>query len=374
MASSFTLSVYPWVYKAQYQEDGSWTQEHVEKPHLSPAEEQALPLEERQALEAQRNSFAELPLVNYTTQYGMGCFEGLKAFPQPDGRLKIFRPDQNGRRMNASMKGLQMPAYPVDLFVNANIELVRRNYRIGFYPAYDPSWKETGFMTGKAVYLRPFSYSEPGIGLNLSRKPWVIIVATEVGSYFDPDSRSKAVTTDKVRATTGGTGWIKCDSNYVIPTLEKFKVQEEGYMEAVFLDAKEQRYIEEGSSCNIFFYLKSGVLVTPELGDRILPGVNRKSVIELAQDLGVTVEERQITIDEALDEGAECFVTGTAAGVAYLESLTHKGRTAVYNNGEIGDLTRQLRDTLKGIQYGNIEDRFGWMYEVPVGEPAAAGI
>ena len=373
MASAFTLSVYPWVYKAQYQESGSWTEEHVEKPHLSPAEERALPVEERQALEAKRNSFPELPLVNYTTQYGMGCFEGLKAFPQPDGSLKIFRPDENAKRMNASMAGLAMPAYPVESFVDAGIEMVRRNYEIGFYPAYDPGWKDQGFLTAKAVYIRPFSYSEPGIGLNLSKKPWVVMVATEVGSYFDPDASSRAITTDKVRATAGGTGWIKCDSNYVIPTLEKYRVQKEGYMEAVFLDAKEQRYVEEGSSCNIFFYLKSGTLVTPELRDTILPGVNRKSIIQLARDLGVNIEERQITIDEAVNDTAECFVTGTAAGVAYLESITHNDKTAVFNNGDIGDFTRELRDTLKGIQYGSVEDRFGWMFDVPVGQ-AAAGV
>ncbi len=372
MASSFTLSVFPWVYKAQYQEDGSWNEEHIEKPHLSPAEERALPAAEREALQAKRNSFPELPLVNYTTQYGMGCFEGLKAFPQPDGTLRLFRPEENATRMNASMKGLDMPAYPANMFVDAAVEIVRRNYQIGFYPAYDPTWKETGFMTGHSVYIRPFSYSEPGIGLNLSKKPWVIMVSTEVGSYFDPEARSKAITTDKVRATSGGTGWIKCDSNYVIPTLEKYRVQREGYMEAIFLDAVEQRYVEEGSSCNIFFYLKDGTLVTPSLEDRILAGVNRKSIIELARDLGVTVEERPITIDEAMENSAECFVTGTAAGVAYLESITHKDTITILNNGDIGDFTRELRDTLKGIQYGNIEDRFGWMVKVPVAEAAAA--
>ena len=364
MASSFTLAMYPWVYKAQYQDDGSWTETYDEKPHKSPTEEAALPPEKRRALQGSRNSFPELPLVNYTTQYGMGCFEGLKAFPQKDGSLAIFRPDENGVRMARSMEGLLMPVYPADLFVEACVEATRRNHRLGFSPDYDPAWEKTDFVDGHAIYIRPFSYSEPGIGLNLSSKPWVVMVETEVGSYFDPEADAKAITTDKVRATPGGTGWIKCDANYVIPTLTKKSVQKQGYMEAIFLDAAEQRYVEEGSSCNIFFLLSNGTLVTPSLEDTVLPGINRKSVVDIARSKGVKVEERRVPIDEVMDDAVECFVTGTAAGVAYLESIEHHGTTRVFRDGKVGELTHELRSTLKGIQYGTVEDDFGWM--VPV--------
>lgn len=364
MASSFTLAMYPWVYKAQYQDGGSWTEEYDEKPHKSPTEEAALPADERLKLQGSRNSFPELPLVNYTTQYGMGCFEGLKAFPQADGSLAIFRPDENGVRMARSMEGLMMPVYPADLFVAAAVEMTRRNQHLGFAPKYDPAWEKTDFTDGHAIYIRPFSYSEPGIGLNLSSKPWVVMVETEVGSYFDPEADAKAITTDKVRATPGGTGWIKCDANYVIPTLTKKSVQKQGYMEAIFLDAAEQRYVEEGSSCNIFFLLSNGTLVTPSLEDTVLPGINRKSVIDIARSKKVKVEERRVTIDEVMDDAVECFVTGTAAGVAYLESIEHRGKTRVFRDGKVGELTHELRSTLKGIQYGTVEDGFGWM--VPV--------
>ena len=364
MASSFTLAMYPWVYKARYGEDGSWSEELNEKPHRSPREEAAMPESDHQELLAARNSFPELPLVNYTTQYGMGCFEGLKAFPQADGSLRVFRPDENGARMARSMEGLMMPAYPADLFVAACVEMTRRNQELGFAPVYDPEWEKADFTDGRSVYIRPFSYSEPGIGLNLSSKPWVVMVETEVGSYFDPDADAKAITTDKVRATPGGTGWIKCDANYVIPTLTKKSVQKKGYMEAIFLDATEGRYVEEGSSCNIFFQLSGGALVTPSLEDTVLPGINRKSVIDLARARGVKVEERRITIDEVMDDAVECFVTGTAAGIAYIESVEHKANTRVFRDGKVGELTHELRQTLKGIQYGTIEDSFGWM--VPV--------
>ena len=364
MASGFTLSIYPWVYIAQHQEKNSWTESYIEKPHKTPAEEAAMTEDDRQLLLAKRNSFPELPLVNYTTQYGMGCFEGLKAFPQPDGNLSIFRPDENAKRMRKSMEGLLMPAYPEKLFVDAVVTLVKRNFDLGFAPAYEKTWEAEHFLSAMSVYIRPFSYSEPGIGLNLSKKPWVVMATTPVGSYFDPDLPAKAITTDKVRATPGGTGWIKCDANYVIPTLVKKQMEAKGYMEAIFLDSVEQRYVEEGSSCNIFFYLKNGTLVTPALEDRVLPGINRKTVLQLARDMGVKTEERRISIDEAMADAAECFVTGTAAGVSYIESIEHKGKTSVFAGGKMGELTTQLLHTLKGIQYGAVKDTHGWM--VPV--------
>jgi branched-chain amino acid aminotransferase len=359
----FTLSVYPWVYAAKYTNDGSWIENYSEKPHLTPAEEARLSPAELEELLGKRNSFPELPLVNYTTQYGMGCFEGLKAFPRKDGTLALFRPDKNGERMARSMAGLKMPAYPAELFVRAVRTIVARNASIGFAPSYDPEWEKDDFLSGHSVYLRPFTYAEPGIGLGLSSAPWVVIVSTPVSSYFR-EGNSKAVTTDKIRAFPGGTGWIKCDANYAVPTLVKKEAESRGYMEAVFLDASEGKFVEEGSSCNIFFVLKNGTIVTPDLSDTILPGVTRMSVLELARSLGMKTEERRISIDEVLDNAAEAFVTGTAAGIAHIESITHKNRTAVFNDGRIGKVTRELLVTLKGIQYGAREDTFGWMMPV----------
>ena len=218
-------------------------------------------------------------------------------------------------------------------------------------------------MSGHSVYIRPFSYSEPAIGVSLSSNPWVVIVTTPVGSYFRPGN-AKAVTTDKARATPNGTGWIKCNANYVIPALAKTEAEAAGYMEVIFLDALERTYIEEGSSCNIFFHLKNGTLVTPELGDTILPGINRSSVIALAEELGVTTEERKISIHEAMEDAKEAFLTGTAVGVSYIESITHQEKTVVFGDGTMGELTMALQRTLKGIQYGSLEDNHGWMMPV----------
>jgi branched-chain amino acid aminotransferase len=357
----FSLALYPIAYRARF-DGAAWHEEYIEQPHKTPAEEAKLSAEALGELNEKRNCFAGVPLVNYTTQYGMGCFEGLKAFPQKGGELRIFRPDENAARFARSMKGLGMPSFPEDLFVAACREVSSRNAELGFRPQYDAKWEKDGFSSAQGVYLRPFSYAEGGIGVGISERPSVFIVANPVGSYFKPGSTS-AVTTEMVRATHKGTGWIKADSNYVISALAKKQAEDSGFMEVLFLDAVERKYIEEGSSCNAFFYLKSGELVTPELGDTILPGITRKSVIVLAREMGVKVSERKISIDEVLSDAKECFFSGTAAGVSFVESVTHKGQAAKFGTAA-GELTVKLQAELKGIQYGTVADKRGWMMKV----------
>ncbi|OHE70780.1 MAG: branched-chain-amino-acid transaminase [Treponema sp. RIFOXYC1_FULL_61_9] len=359
---AFSLNSYPFAYRAKFAAP-AWNEEWIEKPHRSPAEEAAMGEAERDALAASRNCWSDMPLVGYTTQYGLGCFEGLKALPQKDGGLAIFRLDRNAARFHNSMTGLLMPGFPEKLFVAACVEAVRKNAALGFRPAYKSEWEKDSFMSADSVYIRPFAYSEGGIGVAPSKEPFVVVITTPVSAYFSAGT-TKATTTDRVRAMPHGTGWIKAASNYVISTLAKKEANDAGFMECVFLDGREGKYLEEGSSCNIFVRLKSGELVTPELGDTILPGITRSSVIELARDRGVKVTERKVALEEAMGEGAECFVTGTAAGVTPIESLTHKGKTAVFSGGKVGELTAALRDQLKGIQYGTVADTKGWMVRV----------
>jgi branched-chain amino acid aminotransferase len=359
---AFGLNSYPVAYRAKYGQNG-WTGEYLEKPHKTPEQEAALAKAEQETLSDSRNRYDDMPLVNYTTQYGLSCFEGLKALPQKNGGLAIFRPDRNGARFYQSMKGLYMPPFPAETFVEACAETVKRNARLGFRPRYQPEWEKNSFATADSVYIRPFTLAEGGIGVNISREPWVMIVTTPVSSYFS-GGNSDAVVTDRIRATPKGTGWIKAASNYVISALAKHEAQEAGFMECIYLDAVHRKYVEEGSSCNIFFYLKSGELVTPELGDTILPGVTRASIIELARDRNIQVTERKISIDEVLSEGKECFVSGTAAGATPIGSLTYQGKKTVFNGGAVGELTAEMRDTLKGIQYGTLPDTKGWMLTI----------
>ena len=367
MAAEFSLSIYPWVYLSKF-EGHAWVPEYVEKRHLSPAGEEALPDAERERLYRERNEFPGLPLVNYTTQYAMACFEGLKAFPQPDGSLKLFRPRENAIRMKRSMEGLYMPGVPVDEFVAAARGVVARNQAIGFAPAYEPAWERDDFGSGHSVYIRPFSLAEGGIGVNLSQAPWFVVISTRVGSYFS-EGTSATITTRRVRATPGGTGWIKCSANYVTSALAKREAEVAGYLECVFLDAEHHRYVEEGSSCNLFFVLGDGRLVTPELGDTILPGITRRTILELAAEEGMAVEERPVAVEEVLDDAVEAFGTGTAAGVTFFSSLRHGDSEKVFGDGAIGPVAHGFLKTLKGVQYGALEDRHGWM--VPVADDAA---
>ncbi|MDR1908500.1 MAG: branched-chain-amino-acid transaminase [Spirochaetaceae bacterium] len=361
---AFNFNSYPVCYRARYSaESASWTGEYLEKPHKSPEEEALLDKAGAQALADARNLYPDMPLVTYTSQYGLGCFEGLKALPQKDGGLAIFRPGENAARFYRSMKGLYMPPFPQDSFLEAVLEVVRRNAALGFRCAYDPAWEKDSFINADSVYIRPFAMSEGGIGVNIAREPWVIVVATTVSSYFSPGTPA-AMVTERIRATPRGTGWIKAASNYVISALAKHEAAEQGFVECIFLDAAERKYIEEGSSCNVFFYLKSGELVTPELGDTILPGITRASIIELARDQGVRVSERKVSIDEVIAEGKECFLSGTAAGATPITEISYQGRRTVFNGGKTGDLTAAIRDTLKGIQYGALPDPKQWMVRV----------
>jgi branched-chain amino acid aminotransferase len=317
---------------------------------------------ERNAVYAKRNVFG-LPLINYTSQYALGCFEGMKAYPRKDGSLSVFRPDRNAKRFYDSMVGLYAPGFPVDLYLKATIEFLKRNRELGYIPAYDSEWEKDNFAGASAVYMRPFMYSEGAIGVGISKAPYVIISATTVSSYFKATNH-KAVITNRIRATPNGTGWIKCASNYVTSALAKKEAEDAGFMEVVFLDAVKREFIEEGSSCNIFFRLKSGELVTPALGDTILPGITRSSVISLARSEGVKVSERKISIKEVVKKCVECFVTGTAAGITPIESVTWKGKEYAFPAGVSGELGTKLQAKLKGTQYGTVADINGWNVQV----------
>jgi branched-chain amino acid aminotransferase len=359
---AFALNTYPITYRARFS-NVKWSSVYLEKPHKTPEEEAAMNEHDRAAIENSRNMYGDMPLVNYTSQYGLACFEGLKALPQKDGGLAIFRPDRNASRFARSMEGLCMPPFPEKDFLEACIETVKRNFHLGFYPRYKSEWEKDSYMTPDSVYLRPFTIAEGGIGLNLCAEPYVMVINTPVSAYFSSGS-SDAVVSDKIRATPNGTGWIKACSNYVISALAKSEALKDGYMECIFLDATHRRYIEEGSSCNIFFYLKSGELVTPELGDTILPGITRASIIELASDKGIVVSERKISIDEAMEEAKECFVSGTAAGATPITSITFQGKKVQFGGGKVGKFTAEIRDTIKGIQYGKLPDKKGWLVRV----------
>lgn len=356
---AFNLEMYPIVYMAQYhQQTKRWDEKWHVSDHVALAELQKMNDHERQRIFAQRNNLP-LPGVSYTNQYGYGCFEGMKAFPQKNGGVALFRPQRNAERFANSMRGMMCEPFPPELYLAAIAEFIRKNAELGYVPAYNAQWENDNYSSASAVYLRPFMNSEGAIGVGIAHEPIVIICATTVSSYFK-GGNTKAITTKRVRAMPFGTGVLKCSANYVISALAKKEAENAGYMEVIFLDGCERKYVQEGSSCNIFFLLKNGTLITPEIGDTILPGITRSSVIDLARERGITVEERLVTLAEILDNSAECFVTGTAAGLTPIESITHENREHIFNNREIGNLTADLQKELKGIQYGLLTDKNAW--------------
>ena len=359
---AFSLNIHPWIHICKY-ENGKWTGDFLKQDNYDAKAESLMTPEEHRKLMIKRNSIPGIPLINFTTQYGIGCFEGLKAFPQPDGTLKVFRPDRNTSRMAASMKGLRMPPIDEKLLLDGILGTVRRNSRLGFAPTYKSKWEKNHWGTAEAIYIRPFAYSEPGIGIDLSRNPWVITVCTSVSNYFASEN-SAAITTKRIRATPNGTGGMKITANYTISALAKAEAIDAGCMEAIFLDATHREYIEEGSASNFFAVFPGNKVVTPLLHDTILPGINRSSVIDLLKQRSLEITERDVSIHEVLDNSIECFVTGTAAGIIPLSSITHESRKITLQGTKENSLSNSLLKELKGIQYGAIKDLNNWMMEI----------
>ncbi len=363
--AAFFFNPYPFRYFAKYKSqdtDSTWKEEVEELANLG-TEESQVSKERRAELAEERNYTGNFPMVNFSSQYGLSCFEGLKAYPQADGSFALFRPEKNAERFHTSMKALYMPPFPVEQFLTATKKLILLSRDKGFFPRYDAEWEKNHFSTALAMYIRPFTYPEGGLGLNISENPWVLMYISEVGNYLDIEEVPSLVTSEKIRATPHGTGAVKCSSNYVISILAKKDAKKAGFTEALFLDM-ERKHIEECSSCNVFFVLNDNTIVTPPLGDTILPGITRDSAITLARDAGHTVVERKISIEEVFDNTKECFASGTAVGVEHFGKLTHKGKLKTFGDGTVGPVATYLQTTLKRIQYGLQEDKHDWLIPV----------
>lgn len=293
-----------------------------------------------------------LPVVNYTNQYAFGCFEGMKAYTTKDGKISIFRPEMNAARFAKSMEGLYMEPFPPEKYLAATIELAKRNR--DEFPAYDEDYSE-------AVYYRPYTCGEEGIGVNIPKDPYVVFVLTKVGAYYKGGLQAlRVVVSDRIRATGGGTGALKCDANYVISALASEEARRAGFDEAMFLDWKHRKFVDEGAAANAFFLLNGDVLVTPPLTDLILPGITRDSIITLARDEGLDVQERPVSVYETMYNTKEAFFCGTAAVVTPVATITYENEEHTIGTGDVGEFTRHIYDRLTRIQHGDEEDKFGW--------------
>lgn len=285
--------------------------------------------------------------------YGVGVFEGLKAQKTADGRILMFRPDANGRRMQNSAERLMLPPFPVDQFVDSCIEVVKRNSR--FVPELEYG----------SLYLRPMQHAvEPQLGLGPCRHFATHIFASPVGSYFRDDSpqgvRLKVL--EQGRIAPGGTGSAKAMGNYAGAIWVAQQWKDQGFDDVLYLDSHHLQYLTETSGSNPFVLLKSGVLVTPPLDSQILPGITRDSTLEIARSLlNLKVEERKITIQEVLEEGQELFCSGTAWTLLSVREIVYGDENRIF---EKEDLRNELLEILRAIQTGQRDDPFEWIREI----------
>jgi len=285
--------------------------------------------------------------------YGQGLFEGLKALRTQKGEIVLFRPVENGKRLAEGARRLCMPEYPPERFVEAVRALVKKN--AAFVPPYGKG----------SLYVRPCLWGTgPVLGVSPAPGYTFLTYVSPVGAYFKTGLKpiKLVITSAYHRSASKGTGGVKSIGNYA-PTMYPAKeAKAQGYSECIYLDSREERYIEEVGAAN-FFCVKGNVLATPALGS-ILPGITRKSVMQLASDLlKMDVQEKYVSVEEALDAD-EAFCTGTAAVVSSIGSITFQGREKVYGAFSVGPVTRKLYDLLTKIQLTEEEDRFGWVEKV----------
>ena len=301
--------------------------------------------------------FAPISLHPASTvlHYGSEIFEGLKAYRRADGKVQLFRPMENIRRLNNSAERLCLPQIPEEDALEALTAFVQ----------CEQDW--TPSAPGTSLYLRPFLYgNDETLGVHAVHNATFVIIASPVGSYYKEGINPvKIMIEDQdVRAVRGGTGYAKCGGNYAASNRAGKRAEEQGYSQVLWLDGVERKYIEEVGAMNVMFKI-AGEIVTPMLTGSILPGITRKSCIEVLKKEGYTVHERLLSIDElkaAMENGTleEAWGCGTAAVVSPIGELFYQGVHYPVNNGQIGEVTQHLYDTLTGIQWGRVEDTFGW--------------
>ena len=292
--------------------------------------------------------------------YAQEMFEGLKAYRTPNGDVQLFRPDKNIERMNNTNERLCIPKLEPSDVLDAIKALV----------ATEEDWVPS--VEGTSLYIRPFIIAtDIQLGVHPSHTYKFMIILSPVGSYYPEGIKPVKIFVENeyVRAVKGGTGFAKVGGNYACSLIGQKKAEQMGYSQVLWLDGIEHKYIDEVGAMNVFFVI-DGKVITPSLAEgSILPGVTRNSCIKLLGDMGYEVEERKLSIDEveaAYKNGTlnEAFGTGTAAVVSPMGLLDNGKEKMIINNQEIGPIAQKLYDTLTGIQWGKIEDKYGWTVKV----------
>lgn len=291
--------------------------------------------------------------------YGAEIFEGLKAYRTADGSVQLFRPLENIKRMNNSAERMCLPLIDEKDALDILVTYVRHEKE--FVP----------YSFGTSLYLRPFMFgNDEALGVHTVKRATFMIIASPSGSYYKEGINPVKIMIENedVRTVRGGTGYAKCGGNYAASTRAGERANKKGYSQVLWLDGVERKYIEEVGAMNVMFKI-DGEIVTPELTGSILPGITRKSCIEVLKNLGYKVSERLLSVDElisAMENGRleEAWGCGTAAVVSPIGRLMYQDKEYIINGEKIGEVTQKLYDILTGIQWGKVEDSYGWIYKI----------
>ena len=305
--------------------------------------------------------FGYIPIHPASTvlHYGAEIFEGLKAYRRADGGIQLFRPMENIRRMNRSAERMCLPLLDEDDALKILTEFVE----------LEKDW--VPHSVGTSFYLRPFMFgNDESLGVHAVKRATFMLIGSPSGSYYKEGINPVKIMieAEDVRTVRGGTGYAKCGGNYAASTRAGERANAKGYSQVLWLDGVERKYIEEVGAMNVMFKI-DGEIVTPALTGSILPGITRKSCIEVLGDLGYKVSERLLSVDELMDavksgKLEEAWGCGTAAVVSPIGRLMYEGVEYTVNGEKIGDTTQKLYDILTGIQWGTVEDKYGWIYKI----------
>ena len=303
-------------------------------------------------LEVSSSEYFNLHIAATCLHYGQEAFEGLKAFRGKDGKIRVFRMDENAKRMQTSSRGILMAELPVEKFEEAVRKVIRLNQR--FIPPYE---------SGSSLYIRPLLI---GTGAQVGVKPaseyQFIVFVTPVGPYFKDGFKPAKVCImrDYDRAAPKGTGNIKVGGNYAASLVAGKKAQTLGYATVLYLDPKEKRFIDECGPAN-FFGIKGNTYITPS-SDSILPSITNMSLCQLAETIGLNVERRPVPFDEiaTFDEVANCGTAAVITPIAQIDDLDENKQYIYTKEGKVGPFCEKLYNKLRAIQYGDEPDPFGW--------------
>jgi len=288
--------------------------------------------------------------------YGQAIFEGLKAYKNEAGEVLVFRPEANAQRLNASAERMAMPTLPEEYFINGIQQLL----------TIDKDWVPAA--PGHSLYIRPYMFATDAYtGVRPSETYLFIIFTCPVGVYYNKPVRVK-VETQFTRASKGGTGYAKAAGNYAAALLPTALAQKEGYDQLLWTDGKNHEFFEESGTMNVMFVI-DGKLLTPATSDSILKGITRDSVLQIAQHMGIDIEERPVSVTEVIDAAKngslqEAFGVGTAATIAPIAAIGHEGVDYTLPAMETRTVAPRIYQAMDDIKTGKVADTFGWILKI----------